>query len=812
MANNTIQIKFDIDNRDLDIVSEKTLSLQKQIRLLKQELQKPGYSPQELQILSKKLGDLEDEFGRVRAKSGDLFTSLQLMPGPIGEIASKTNGAIALFKTFSGFKLDDLKFQLRETLDDFKDLGSWIGKTTGITAVFEKTAGALETVFTKFGMSADKAAKAARGWGAALTAVGIGAVVYGIYQLVDAYNSLNAEQEQTNALAEQTSQIAGKQIAALEMLDATIKNSTLTDRQKDEAVKQYNSTLGETLGKVENWMELEKKLIGKLPEYKAYLLKRAEAEATAMLITQAIQDKIKTEMADPASMAGFYDVWSEGGILGFFIEGREGIGKNIQGRALTAFDKTISGLQARLLTTQQELSQQQQALGLDKPEPPKPTTTTKKAGEDPVKKAEEEQKKLMALRLKEVNDKAKALLQGAEAEKQAQEKELQQRREFNKQRQELFISTITDERQRKREQLKLDEREEMAAMMRNTYYIKASAEEQAQIRFDIREKYRQKNKELTAEEQEEDRKTQEEDMMKQLQFLQLKGEGLVQGTKAYYKNRRDIIDETERIELQKLDDLYSKGLIKEQEYQDRKTQIEQNAIKARKANKGEELRATLSMISQTIDALGQLTGAIASQLDEEAKTSKDAFEKRKKLQVASAIMAGAASILAVFAAPPAGNVVVDAILKGVRALTVAISTGVQINKIKSTTFEGGGGGTEGQAPYKVTANRAQGGIVTGPGTSTSDSIPAMLSNGEYVVNARATRSFLPLLTAINDSGRRPRFAMGGLVQQNPSQLLTETLSRSLGEFSERPVKTYVVGTDMSNQQQFDRQIKSRSLM
>lgn len=58
--------------------------------------------------------------------------------------------------------------------------------------------------------------------------------------------------------------------------------------------------------------------------------------------------------------------------------------------------------------------------------------------------------------------------------------------------------------------------------------------------------------------------------------------------------------------------------------------------------------------------------------------------------------------------------------------------------------------------------RARGGLITGPGTSLSDSIPAMLSNGEFVVNARATRKWLPLLEAIN-SGEIQGFASGGLV-------------------------------------------------
>lgn len=50
---------------------------------------------------------------------------------------------------------------------------------------------------------------------------------------------------------------------------------------------------------------------------------------------------------------------------------------------------------------------------------------------------------------------------------------------------------------------------------------------------------------------------------------------------------------------------------------------------------------------------------------------------------------------------------------------------------------------------------ADGGFVSGPGTSRSDSIPAMLSNGEFVVNAAATRRNRALLEAINSNDRTP---------------------------------------------------------
>lgn len=56
---------------------------------------------------------------------------------------------------------------------------------------------------------------------------------------------------------------------------------------------------------------------------------------------------------------------------------------------------------------------------------------------------------------------------------------------------------------------------------------------------------------------------------------------------------------------------------------------------------------------------------------------------------------------------------------------------------------------------------AAGGYITGPGTGTSDSIPARLSNGEYVIRAKQTAKYKPLLDAIN-SGKNG-YANGGLV-------------------------------------------------
>lgn len=59
--------------------------------------------------------------------------------------------------------------------------------------------------------------------------------------------------------------------------------------------------------------------------------------------------------------------------------------------------------------------------------------------------------------------------------------------------------------------------------------------------------------------------------------------------------------------------------------------------------------------------------------------------------------------------------------------------------------------------------KKDGGLIVGPGSSRSDSIPTMLSNGEYVINARAVDAIgLSNLDAIN-RGYIPHFADGGLV-------------------------------------------------
>jgi hypothetical protein len=62
-------------------------------------------------------------------------------------------------------------------------------------------------------------------------------------------------------------------------------------------------------------------------------------------------------------------------------------------------------------------------------------------------------------------------------------------------------------------------------------------------------------------------------------------------------------------------------------------------------------------------------------------------------------------------------------------------------------------------------HNADGGYISGPGTGTSDSIPAMLSNGEFVVRAGAVKALgVGTLNQLNQADRM-KFADGGLVKR-----------------------------------------------
>lgn len=79
----------------------------------------------------------------------------------------------------------------------------------------------------------------------------------------------------------------------------------------------------------------------------------------------------------------------------------------------------------------------------------------------------------------------------------------------------------------------------------------------------------------------------------------------------------------------------------------------------------------------------------------------------------------------------------------------------------------GGAGGGGGLLFGLLPKFAGGGMISGPGSGTSDSILAAVSDGEFIVNAGATKKYGALLEALN-SGRLPRFAAGGVIGSAPA--------------------------------------------
>ncbi len=98
---------------------------------------------------------------------------------------------------------------------------------------------------------------------------------------------------------------------------------------------------------------------------------------------------------------------------------------------------------------------------------------------------------------------------------------------------------------------------------------------------------------------------------------------------------------------------------------------------------------------------------------------------------------------------------VQAALDALAKREIIIKVGAQYDFENEYTLQ-----DPGPAPQKF----ATGGYISGPGTGTSDSIPAYLSNGEYVINAAAVRKLGKRhLDMLNRGIPIPRFADGGMV-------------------------------------------------
>lgn len=233
---------------------------------------------------------------------------------------------------------------------------------------------------------------------------------------------------------------------------------------------------------------------------------------------------------------------------------------------------------------------------------------------------------------------------------------------------------------------------------------------------------------------------------KQQEAIRLRMENEIMQMQQSGASELDILQQQAEQKLELLNSMQQQEGESEQEFLNRKLQANQEYIDAKKAIADKEVE-----IEQTkLEAIESVTGGLASAFEALGENNKAFAILSKTLALAEiAINTGkalAAGIAQAQSVPFPANIAAIATTVG----TILANIATAINTVKSAKF-------------------ATGGLVTGPGTGTSDSVPAQLSNGESVMTARATSMFAPILSSFNQ--------MGGGVPINVAQ----SSNQSIGE-------------------------------
>jgi hypothetical protein len=627
-----ISVQYDIDGKPIDVVIDKSLNLKRQVVELTKSLRSVKEGSAEFQLLSSKLSDTNDKLSASNAKSRDLLGSLQLIPGPIGQIASQLNGAISALKLFSGFSLKDIGFQIKELNNDLTDIIKNLfgfGKAaveakdttaTGINTIGEKinTAAvadntkeqvlnadakledakdtALNTLqvdrntlaqvensivvkqasadFLRLSIAEQNAAAAAGDDLAirkinilaqkqetvlreintletqkatlttkldtlakeadtvatfslsaairALTAsvlfwVGIlAAAGYAVYKYLSAQEELTLAEKEGLEVQKKSVEIGQENLGLLKNLIVTVNKSGLTQREKNKAVNEYNEKLGETLGKVKTYDELEKKLITNGPAYVKYLEIKSKAEAAYALSVEATKQALLKGAEDPSANANFWDRLSgivESNNYGETVKKQGAINRDIQKKELektaTDYFTLFSGFQKEANDLADQLKLPIPQIKLDKGDTKGLDDAYQKLVADldaqiqlEVNKENtkrETLQKLLDLKRKLVTEHDKLTYNQVELLKQDNSKKIDAALNDDSKRIEAFYAktdqianeAIQDEQKREEAARTQKLNQDILALSYDEEFLKSSLEEQGKIRLDLETKYDQ---------------------------------------------------------------------------------------------------------------------------------------------------------------------------------------------------------------------------------------------------------------------------------------------------------------------------------
>lgn len=377
-----------------------------------------------------------------------------------------------------------------------------------------------------------------------------------------------------------------------------------------------------------------------------------------------------------------------------------------------------------------------------------------------------------------INAEAAAMKKAAEEKAKARREALKQQQDTEeqlwKEAEDSLIELIKDNYEKQRQQVQtqyMREIEDLKERLATEKNLTASAKDA--INLLIINKQKQMGEELKAIEKaqtdEQIQKDAEEIQRKadlERMTLDARLEVVQEGTAEFFNLRQQEIDMEYEQEKQRIADLVAseeeKNALLELAQQKHAQRTEENKKKQAdnekailQAKKQAELDAYNS-VKSGIDALAQHSKAFAIM-------SKAIALAEIAINTGKALSAGIAQAAA--AGPFPANLIAIATTVG----TVLANIASAIATVKSAKFAKGG--------RVDTRQYASGGDVRGAGTGTSDSIHAMLSNGESVMTAAATSMYAPVLSAMNQSAGGNPITGGGSAQGE--DMLARAVARGL---------------------------------
>ena len=739
-----------------------------ELKKLKKQLKDTAAGSDDFKNLQQKINDMEDAIKSARTGASNFTEVLGQLPGPIGNIGNSLSSTVNTLKQFGALKLTDIQASFTELGKDLADAAKGLGKLTGITKAYTTTARGLSTAFQAVGISATTATVAARAFSAALNALGIGLILAAVGALVEIIKDFASGEEEAKQAADalnrtlasqnelldlnkasfdrankvRISQMKAAGASEKEIRDFQLKSSydayTAAQAAEVEAVKTYNAKIkdADAEGAKALTENLDKKQAATKDAYANYLSLGYDNRATENKETDTHNKELltKQQQADKSNAAKAKE-----------LEERKKIIDAAQKVEVENYLTTLTNRDKEIYERGIKLSED--------------IDTLEEAKNVRIKEAREKGVKDITSIETEFGDKIKAAKEANRIDVQnieskydkedldKKEEQANKVKEFDNRINDIRISAILNEKERVKAERQSKYEQDLSTLEADKEFIKKGEEEKNQIRKDLATALQN---DLTKIDDDAKLKQNEKDIKvidDELRLLELRNAGLLAGTKAYFEGRAAILDEEEKKELAKID-------ITESE----KTAIKEKYSKLRQQLDEDELAATGRVISATLDALSGLSSAIASGYDEEAKTSEEAFNKRKKLQKATALLSAASGLVQILTQPSTLPSPFDFIVKGINAAALAVSTAIQIKNIDKVKFDGGG------------------------------SSPTLSSSAPAAPTApTVSKLAAPTIT-------------GAQTPATPGSQIAGTLAQASGN----PIKAYVVSGDVTSQQALDR--------